>query len=224
MPSAKQRGPAGAKKPRTKRVLVEEVEVAEMVAEAAPADDVPEVGANLRRLRVEAGLSLEKLAQVAGVSRAMLGQIELGQSTPTIKTLWKISRALEVPFSALIGDAPVHGTVVLRAARAKRLSNADGTFVSRALFPIGQPRRVEFYELTLAAQSEENADAHAPGTSENLIVAEGKVEIAVAGQAHQLASGDAIVFDASVPHVYRNSGRTAATMYLVISYNQSGQW
>jgi transcriptional regulator with XRE-family HTH domain len=189
--------------------------------------DTPEVGANLRRLRSERGLSLEKLAQAAGVSRAMLGQVELGQSAPTIKTLWKISRALEVPFSALIGDSAASGTTVLRGAKARRLTSADGTFVSRALFPIGQARRVEFYELTLAPQSQENADAHAPGTSENLVVAHGRVDIEVGGEWHSLATGDAIVFDASGPHVYKNTGKSAAIMYLVITYAQTtpgGGW
>src|SRR5262249_45458130 len=57
-------------------------------------DLTPVVGANLRRLRVKRGLSLERLAKSSGVSRAMLGQIELGQSTPTINVLWKVARAL----------------------------------------------------------------------------------------------------------------------------------
>src|SRR6185503_14817644 len=59
-------------------------------------DLAPVVGSNLRRLRTRRGLSLERLAQISGVSRAMLGQIELGQSAPTINVLWKIARALEV--------------------------------------------------------------------------------------------------------------------------------
>ena len=182
----------------------------------------PEVGANLRRLRTELGLSLEKLAQAAGVSRAMLGQIELGQSTPTIKTLWKISSALEVHFSALLGVPTASGTKVLRGAKAKRLTSADGTFVSRALFPIGEQQRAEFYELTLASGAVENADPHAPGTHENLVVANGKVEIEVDGEKHTLGQDDAIVFDASGPHTYRNVGKGSATMYLVITYAQRG--
>src|SRR5688572_32104821 len=60
---------------------------------AEAADLTPILGANLRRLRVRRGLSLERLAKASGVSRAMLGQIELGQSTPTINVVWKISRA-----------------------------------------------------------------------------------------------------------------------------------
>ncbi len=51
-------------------------------------DLAPVVGANLRRLRVKRALSLEKLSKLSGVSRAMLGQIELGQSAPTINVLW----------------------------------------------------------------------------------------------------------------------------------------
>src|SRR5688572_27668106 len=60
------------------------------------------VGANLRRLRVQRGLSLERLARASGVSRAMLGQIELGQSTPTITVLWKIARALDLSIASLV--------------------------------------------------------------------------------------------------------------------------
>src|ERR1700756_2852342 len=103
--------------------------------ESEGSDLAPVAGANLRRLRLEHGLSLERLAQASGVSRAMLGQIELGQSTPTINVLWKIARALDLPFSALIA-APLAGqTQVLPATRAKVLKSADGTFSSRALFP-----------------------------------------------------------------------------------------
>src|SRR5262245_47190505 len=74
----------------------------EEASDKTSADLAPVVGANLRRLRVQRGLSLEKLAQSSGVSRAMLGQIELGRSAPTINVLWKIARALDVTFSALI--------------------------------------------------------------------------------------------------------------------------
>ncbi len=71
-------------------------------------DLAPIVGNNLRRLRTRRQLSLEKLSQQSGVSRAMLGQIELGQSAPTINVLWKIARALEVTFSAMISMGESH--------------------------------------------------------------------------------------------------------------------
>ncbi len=186
---------------------------------AEPAADLaPVVGKNLKRLRTERGLSLEKLAQSSGVSRAMLGQVELGQSAPTINVLWKMARALDVPFSALIATTASTGAKVLRAEAAKRLMSSDGSFQSRALFPFDEPRRVEFYELRLTPKGIEKADAHAPGTSENLVVSKGNVEIIVGATTHQLEAGDAIVFEADQPHEYRNAGAGDAVLYLVMTY------
>ncbi len=184
----------------------------------AAADLAPTVGRNLRRLRVQRGLSLERLSKASGVSRAMLGQIELGQSAPTINVLWKISHALGVPFSALISTVSAGGTRVMRAPQAKKLMSHDGSFSSRALFPFDEPRRVEFYELRLTARSIEEADAHAPGTVENLVVTQGTVEIEVGKERYLLAPGDAILFEADLPHVYRNVSGDEAAMYLVMIY------
>ncbi len=182
------------------------------------ADLAPVVGKNLKRLRTERGLSLEKLAQSSGVSRAMLGQVELGQSAPTINVLWKMARALDVPFSALITTTQTSGVKVLRSGAAKRLMSSDGSFQSRALFPFDEPRRVEFYELKLNPKGVEKAEAHAPGTTENLVVSKGAVEIVVGPATHTLEAGDAILFEADVPHEYRNAGAGEAVLYLVMTY------
>src|ERR1700679_1594115 len=89
------------------------------------------VGENLRRQRIRRGLSLERLAKLSSVSRSMLGQIELGQSVPTIKTVWRIATALHLPFASLIADGGKRGTRLLAAAESKTLSSQDGTFTSR---------------------------------------------------------------------------------------------
>src|SRR5512138_1130039 len=208
----KSRGRAGAPSPESRS--------APESRETAPGgkDLTPVVGGNLRRLRGQRALSLEKLAQVSGVSRAMLGQIELGQSAPTINVLWKISSALGVPFSALITARGTPGPHVLRAEQAKHLTSHDGAFSSRALFPFDEPRRVEFYELRLAPGGEERADAHNPGTVENLVVSRGTVEIEVEGTRQLLGAGDAIVFEADQPHVYRSQDPGETVMYLVMTY------
>ncbi|MCA2976909.1 MAG: helix-turn-helix transcriptional regulator [Myxococcaceae bacterium] len=182
------------------------------------ADLAPVVGKNLRRLRTERGLSLERLAQASGVSRAMLGQVELGQSAPTINVLWKIARALDVPFSALISSTQQSPVKVLREKDAKRLLSHDGTFSSRALFPFDEPRRVEFYELVIAPRGVEAADSHAAGTMENLVVSKGQLELETAGETYTLAAGDAILFEADKPHAYKNPGSTETRVYLVMTY------
>lgn len=185
-------------------------------------DLTPVVGANLRRIRVRRGLSLDRLAAASGVSRAMLSQVELGRSTPTINVLWRIARALGLPFSALVATGADRGTAVLRLADSKLLSNRDGRFTSRALFPFADPRRVELYEIRVAPGHVERADPHAPGTTENLVVASGAIEIEVDGERTALGAGDAIVFHADVPHAYANPSRDReATLYLVMTYAET---
>ena len=191
-------------------------------APSEPADSEDDlaliVGHNLRRLRTRRGYSLERLARLSGVSRAMLGQIELGRSVPTINLLWKVTRALEVPFAALTGGPDIRGTVLLRGSDAKILVSQTGQFRSRALFPFDSQRKVEFYELRLAPGGIETADAHAPGTMENLVVARGTVQIDVEGELHVLEEEDAIVFEADVPHCYKNLGQVEAQIFLVMTY------
>jgi len=77
---------------------------------------------------------------------------------------------------------------------------------------------VEFYELRLAPNHRQDADAHAPGTKENLVVIKGAVEIATAQERSVLGEGDSILFEADVPHTYRNLGSTEAVLYLVMTY------
>lgn len=186
-----------------------------------PSDLTPVVGSNLRRLRIRRGLSLERLAQASGVSRAMLSQVELGRSTPTINVVWRVAHALQIPFSSLIAEDATRATTVLRRDDAKVLSSRDGAFTSRALFPFDKPRRVEFYELRVAPHGVERADAHPPGTVENLVVASGAVEIETAGRRERLATGDAVVFQADVPHVYANGDDREAVLYLVMTYPET---
>ncbi len=50
-------------------------------------------------------MSLDNVANMTGVSKSMLGQIERGESSPTVATLWKIATGLHISFTALLeGD------------------------------------------------------------------------------------------------------------------------
>ena len=192
---------------------------------AAPAEPEPEldaiVGANLRRHRARLGMSLDELAGRSGVSRSLVGQIELGRTLPTIGVTWRIAQALGVPFSALLSTSERPGIEVLHRADAKRLSSADGRFASRALFPFGAPPRAEFYELWLAPHGREDAEPHRPGTQENLVVTAGRLQIDVGADSVLLETGDAVLFSADVPHRYVNVGAEPCVAYLVMTYDDA---
>lgn len=181
---------------------------------------LPLVGENLRKLRNERNLSLDALAQLSGVSRAMLGQIELNRSVPTITVLWRIARAFEVPFSVLLREPEEPGPSVLRRSAARFLSSEDGSFRSRALYPADRPGSVEFYEVRLTAGAIEQASPHPIGTVENVVVAKGNLEVTAGGVTTELATGDALLFRADVPHRYHNPGSSDTVVYMVITYAQ----
>jgi transcriptional regulator with XRE-family HTH domain len=176
------------------------------------------VGLNIHRLRTRRNLSLEGLAKLSGVSRAMLGQIELGRSVPTINVVWKIARAFDVPFSTMIATQDAPRMRVLPVNQTKILTSASGEFSSRALFPFDGERRTEFYELRLAPGGREVADPHAPGTTENLVVVRGTMEIESGGHTERLGPGDAILFQGDQPHAYHNVSKGEAVAYLVMTY------
>lgn len=182
------------------------------------------VGENLKRLRAERGWSLDELSSRSGVSKAMLHQIELGKSIPTIAVVWRVAHGLRVPFSDLLAQPKASSDVLLRRAEAKLLTNADGTFSSRALFPFhGPARSAEFYELRIAPGGVEAAAAHAHGTTEYLALVAGAVEVLAEGERWSLAAGDCLVFAADRPHSYRNAGEREAQLFLMMTYALPGQ-
>ena len=201
--------------PRPKRTAPDQEPVSDATAVGSA------VSTNLRELRASAAMSLDRLSELSGVSKAMLNQIESGKSTPTITVLWKIAAGLNVPFARLM-QLPKRQCDVIRAERSKILFNADQTFASRALFPFDQEHGAsEFYELTIKPGGREEAEAHARGTRENLVVVRGRLRLVVDGATHDLGPRDAIVFLADVPHTYANpSPDEDAVAYLVMTYER----
>jgi transcriptional regulator with XRE-family HTH domain len=173
------------------------------------------VGVNLARLRAERQLSLDALARASGVSRAMLAQVESARSVPSIQVLCKVSAALKVSVSAFLRRHAVSGFEHLPAERASRRVSADGRYSARALYPEDAPAVAEFHELRIAPLHTEPGTRRAPGTTVNLVVSEGTLEVSVHDRRQLLATGDAIVFDADQPHSLRNPGDTEARVFRV---------
>lgn len=178
-----------------------------------------QVAERLHRLRQEKGMSLEDLAARAGVSRAMLSQIETLKTNPTVALLWKVSRGLGVSFAELLGSATEQPAVRLSRARGARyLYSADKQFRSRPLLGNVPGHHVELYELRLAAGAVEAADPHPPGSFEQVLVTGGRLRLTVLAERYDLGGGDALLFPADVPHRYEALGKQAFAGLSLILY------
>ena len=178
------------------------------------------IGQNLNRLRTEQDLSLGQLAERSGVSKAMLSQIEQGSANPTVNSLFKIASGLGVSYSALM-DQPAPAVSVARRDEVALQEDEQGSYRLRCYFPSEPGRDFEVYVDELDSGHEHRTDGHGPHTEEFLLVEEGTLEMEVSGGMHVLDAGDAIRFDASCPHVYRNRGDKAVTMVVINRYPRS---
>jgi transcriptional regulator with XRE-family HTH domain len=190
----------------------------------SPERDVPAiVGTNLKRLRKNQGHSLERLAELSGVSRAMLGQIETGKSVPTVSLLWKVADALGVPVTELIATQTGSTTVVLPRSGAAVLASSNGRFARRPLFPLERFRGAEFYELRIAPGHSEVMRPQPAGTRENLVVAAGELRVSIEdAQPIALAEGDAILFEGDVTHSYQNPTGSEVLAFIVVTRGGGG--
>ncbi|HET8705817.1 MAG TPA: helix-turn-helix transcriptional regulator, partial [Pseudomonadales bacterium] len=107
------------------------VSVAEPCATDPDRAFVEMVGINLKKLRRDRALSLDGLARLSGVSRAMLSQIENGRSSPTVTVLYKIAAALNASLSEFISRPATERVSVLNKNQTRVYQSTGGTVTSR---------------------------------------------------------------------------------------------
>jgi transcriptional regulator with XRE-family HTH domain len=181
------------------------------------------VAVNLARLRRNAGLTVAELAAVSGLVSEQLLALESGRAVPSLRALWALADAFEVPFGVLLSgaactEANFH---VLRTSDAAVVDSGSG-FRTRALSAAGDPREPDVYEVTLGPGSVEPAAAHAADTFEHIVVVRGTLAIEVGESGATLGPGDTVFFRADRPHMYRNPGVTEALLHLTMVY--AGDW
>ncbi|SCM94827.1 XRE family transcriptional regulator [Bacillus mycoides] len=175
---------------------------------------------NLKAIREKDKLSLEKVSQLTGVSKTMIGQIERGESSPTITTIWKIANGLKVSFTSLINDPQPDTKVVLRKD-VQVLAEDNGKYKVYPSFPFQEDRHFEIYTVEIETEGKLSSEAHKEGTEEFITVFDGELTIEVNECKYNLRSGDSIRFRADRPHIYNNSGECLTKLSMIIYYPNS---
>jgi transcriptional regulator with XRE-family HTH domain len=160
--------------------------------------------ARLKEARRTQGLSLEAVAKLSGVSRSMVSQIERGESSPTISTLWNLTRALQVDFAGLLEAGSQAAAIeVLRADAVPTIDNLGKRCRIRILSPPQEAGRHELYDLVLGANGALESQPHRRGAREQLTVVQGQIEIASGAGTERLGAGDTARYAADVAHAIR---------------------
>ncbi|UZD90505.1 helix-turn-helix domain-containing protein [Cognatishimia activa] len=161
---------------------------------------------NLKAIRADAGLSLSATETLTGVSKAMLGQIERGESSPTIATLWKLSKGFKLPLSALITEPP------------STEHQFKESITVQTLFPFDPQLGSETFVVGLSAGLTHESAAHRSGVVEDIFAIDGDVDIYFDGSWHPLGKGKSLRIAADQPHGYRNLGSFPVHIHNTIYY------
>ena len=166
------------------------------------------ISQNLIRLRKEKNFSFDKLAESSGVSKALLCQIERGDSNPTINTLWKIAVGLQVALGDLLEtqDRPIE--IVRKKSKAPLIDNEAGL----RLWPIfsNSPSPVGLFVAELDSMHTHASAPHDAHSTEYVFVIEGSLVVTINGHSSKLSQGDTLCFQADQPHYYHNPASSTA--------------
>lgn len=175
------------------------------------------ISENIKRFRQERNLSLEKTSELTGVSKTMLGQIERGESNPTVTTLWKIANGLRLSFSSLISQDKPPVTLIKKNEVEAVIEN-DGKYRVYPLVPFNPEKQFEIFLITLDPGCEHKSEPHNAGVEEYIFVSEGTLEVEVNEKIYVVECEDSIIFEASGPHIYRNNGNRIVKCSVLIHY------
>ncbi|MFT8320863.1 MAG: XRE family transcriptional regulator [Bacillus sp. (in: firmicutes)] len=175
------------------------------------------IAKNLKAFRESDKLSLERVAELTGVSKTMIGQIERGESSPTITTIWKIANGLKISFTSLINN-PQPETKVVQRKEVQVLTEDNGKYRVYPYFPFQDDRRFEVYSVEIDIDGFLSAGAHREGTEEFITVFDGELTVQVNNKDYTVSAGDSIKFKADRPHTYHNAGNTWTRLSMTIYY------
>lgn len=169
-------------------------------------------GAEMRKARRNAGLSLQQLAELAGVSTSLLSQLERGLATPSLASLRRISASLRVSIFQLLqeSDASPH-RVVRSDSRRKVLLKTEG--ISYELLSPDTKHmlevwlgRIDVNELEPEPSQHRSPEPSQHPSEEHIHVLTGQMEITIGTEVYVLGPHDSVQYDGNWPHKIRNIG------------------
>ena len=178
-----------------------------------PRSDIHErLAASLREARKARGLSLDAVAKLSGVSRSMVSQIERGESSPTVATLWNLTQALQVDFAGLMEGKPGAGIEVIHADSVPIIAGRGRNLTIRILSPADQVGQHEVYDLDFKGAGALDSEPHSPGCREHLTVLSGHLRVVSGEETRDLGPGDIARYPADRDHAIRAGGPARAIL------------
>jgi len=188
-------------------------------------EGLPLIGKNIQKIRKQQQLTLDVLSERSGVSKAMLSQIESEKVNPTVATVWKIARGLEVELDALLKGKSenIRKFIVIRNEDTATMETAENGPHIHVLSPIEMAEDLEIYMLTFDKGSILYSKPHEPKSEEYLTVIEGSIRVRALENESELNAGDFIIYHCDVEHSIENIYDGTSKIHMTVRFFKK-QW
>ncbi|MEV4225174.1 MULTISPECIES: helix-turn-helix domain-containing protein [Nonomuraea] len=172
-----------------------------------------ELGARVRAERRARGLSIDRLAELSGISRSMVSEVERGAKTPSVLVLDRLATALGTSIARLLDEPVREVPAVLRHAEQRVVRDPSG-WERRVLSPVLPNVEFEFMRTTIGPGVDAGEfAAHAPGSREYVAVESGSLRLTVDDRAHVLRAGDSAYYPGDRRHAFANDDDATDCVY-----------
>ena len=179
-----------------------------------------DIGLRVKALRTAGGLTLDRLAERSGVSRAMLSRIERGESSPTAHLLNRVCSGLGVTLSTLFTPAASAHAPLTRLSEQPVWRDPASGYLRRIVSPTGTGSATEIIEVEFPAGVSVSFKSHRLANVDQFVwVLEGEMEMTVGDAKHRLAAGDCLHMRLDQPIRFRNPAERGARYVVVLSRN-----
>jgi transcriptional regulator with XRE-family HTH domain len=173
------------------------------------------LGAKLRALRKERDLTQRDLASRAGISANAISLIERDEISPSVATLQRLAAALHVKMGYFFDEDDAQANIVhIKAGKRPSITSKGVTIESISKRLRGQ--ELEPFFITLAPGSESGRRPVIHSGHEFVYCLRGMVEYEVDGDVYLLDEGDFLLFEAELPHHWRNPTKDKKAELLLI--------
>ncbi len=191
---------------------------------SAAANDIDRlVGARIRALRVEKRLTLESLADLSGVSRAMLSRIERAESSPTAQLLNKLCGGLSVSISALFAHAEAPVNPLSRRSDQPTWRDPETGYLRRNVSAAAAGSAVDIVEVEFPPGRSITFDsARFVGWDQHVWVLDGALRLDLGGEVHDLRTGDCLMMSFDRPITFHNPTQHPVRYAVIVSHGTAG--
>ncbi|MGV5048015.1 helix-turn-helix domain-containing protein [Rhodococcus pyridinivorans] len=176
------------------------------------------VGARIRMRRNERGMRLKDLAEAAGLKQPFLSQLERGLASPSMHSLYRLARALDVTPGDLMPPAEsVPGARVVRASEGRRVESTDSnaSFVRLIVGDGHHPFELSEIEVD---ESRNNREWFENPNAAATYVIEGRLDVEVgSSETYSLSAGDSIFYPQDARSRWTALGRKPTRLLHVVA-------